>query len=425
MRFPLPGQLHQGGYATLGIAVLLLAILSLMALYLMQSGISDIRSAANKTRHAQALAEAEGNLATGLGWLSQSTNRLPATATNPATFRNPVTFEAQAWQPCSHPAFDGLKVQAALAADWCILQAGGTDSGRYVIATSAAPGSVRPTYQIIAEGASKDALARAVVRQGIYFYTADGVAQIPPLMATGPVQLDGHLTLVPHPNSGGPGVPVSLWSKVGLDAAPTASIASCQLGEYMAANHQCSASPTGQRSGSQGLDRVDHAADFPEDVFQYVFGIPSASYGSVKAQATVLPDCSHLATHTARRETGIFWITGDCDIGNHTVGQADAPIQLVVESGDISMQDGAAFHGMLLSFGPPPGPTYNAGAISIQGRATLFGSLISNDATAMDLRVNGTFHLVYSQAVHEALGNPTNSQFKVMTTIPGSWADFL
>lgn len=425
MSCPLPAKLPQGGYATLGIAVLLLAILSLMSLYLMQSGLSDMRSAANKTRHAQALADAEGNLAGGLGWLSQSLNRLPATDRHPATFKNPASLEAEVWRPCSHPAFDGLKVQTALAADGCILQAPvGTDSGRYVIVDAAASGTARPTYQIIAEGVSKDASARTVVRQGIYFYASDGVSQTPPLMGAGPIQLEGgHLTLVPHPNSGGPGVPIAIWSKASLEASG-ALVVSCPLGEYLAANKQCNANLSGSQA-DQGLDMVEHAADFPEDVFQYVFGIPSSSYGSVKAQATVLPDCTDLATRTANRQSGIFWITGDCDIGSNTIGQADAPIQLVVESGDFSMQDGAVFHGLLLSFGPPPGPADNAGAIHIQGQATFFGSLISNDASALELRVNGRLHLVYSQAVNEAFANPMNSQFRLMSVVPGSWADFL
>lgn len=421
MSRPVPANSHQGGFATLGIAAMLLAILSLMAIYLLQSGINDMRTTANKARHAQALADAERSLATGLGWLSQSVNRLPATDTSPATFRNPTSFEADAWLPCSHQAFEGLKVQVALGADWrCILQAPVvTNNVRYVIATLAAPRTAKPTYQIIAEGVSNDTVAKAVVKQGLYFYASDGTARLPPLMGAGSIELDGPLTLVPHPNSGGQGVPIAIWSQAALNASE-ASVITCPLGEYIAAHNSCSTRPIGQ-----GIDMVEHAADFPTDVFQYLFGIPTRSYGTVKAQATVLPDCTHLATRTANRQTGIFWITGDCDIGSNTVGQADAPIQLIVESGNFTMQDDSAFYGLLLSFGPPPGPSYNAGSITIHGRAHFFGSIVSNDASAMVLRVNGTFHLVYSQAVIEAFGNPLSNQFRVMTKIPGSWADFL
>lgn len=409
-----PAKSRQGGYATLGIAAILLAILSLMTIYLTKSGIIDIRTSANKARYSQALANAEKKLEVGLGWMSQSSNR--------------ATLTPDTWVLCS--TFTTLKVQA-LGATWrChipptytyTVNAVGpvTETADFVIATPDAADAIGLTYTIVAEGTSEDASGSAVVKQGVYFYSSGGAGDAPPMMGTGNVPLNGNFTVVPNPNSGGTGVPVSIWSKAVIDV-PSGSAATCQLGEYTLAGGNCSATSKISSSAGKGADIVDNSATFPDDVFKYIFGVPTDSYGIVKAQATVLADCSNLAG-----KTGIVWITGACDISSGTtIGSETSPIQLVVESGDFTLGPNSTFYGMLVAFGPPPGPNYHAGDIKANANSKFYGSMVSNDVDDMGVIINGTFDLIYSQSVSDIFGGPGNPQFKVMTRIPGSWADFL
>lgn len=412
----------QGGYATLGIAAVLLLVLSLMTIYLTRSGIIDIRTSANKARYAQTLADAERKLEIGLSWLSQSANR------------NPATFTPASWELCSHSSFNGFKVQAGLGANWrCLSQSvtyttagAATATTSFVISTPAATDAIGKSFFVVAEGSSVDGSGAAVVKQGVYFYSSNsGAANAPPMMGSGNIPLNGNFTVVGNPNSGGQGVPVAIWSKSLIDV-PSGTAATCQLGEYLLAGNNCTGASVISSSAGKGADIVDNDPDFPSDVFEYVFGVPTLSYGTIKAQAKSVANCSNLAGLT-----GTVWVTGDCTIPSGTVvGSADAPLQLIVESGDFTMNANSTFYGLLFALGPPAlpyvaGTPYNAGDIKANGGAKFYGSMISNDTVSMGVQINGTFDMVYLKDVMDKISNPSNTQFKTMARIPGSWADFL
>ena len=115
--------------------------------------------------------------------------------------------------------------------------------------------------------------------------------------------------------------------------------------------------------------------------------------GIVKAQAnTTVTDCSNLVGLS-----GTVWVTGDCTIpSNSVVGSATAPLQLIVESGDFTMNANSTFYGLLFAFGTPQS-SYDAGTIQANGGAKFYGSMISNDPTDMGLQINGTFDMIYSK----------------------------
>lgn len=414
----------QTGYATLGIAAVLLLVLSLMTIYLTRSGIIDIRTSANKARYAQALADAERKLEIGLSWLSQSANR------------NPATFTPTAWQLCNHSSFNGFKVQAGLGANWrCISQnvtytvntvGPVTSTTSFVISTPNAADALGKSFFVVAEGSSVDGSGAAVVKQGVYFYSSNGgAANAPPMMGAGNVPLNGNFTVVGNPNSGGKGVPVAVWSKSVIDV-PSGTAATCQLGEYLLAGDNCTGAAVISSSAGKGADIVDNDALFPTDVFEYIFGTPTLGYGTIKAQAQIVANCGNLAGLT-----GTVWVTGACTIPSGTVvGTADAPLQLIVESGDFTMNANSTFYGLLFAFGPPALPyvstaALNAGDIKANGGAKFYGSMVSNDTATMGVQINGTFDMIYSKDVMDKINNPTNTQFKTMARIPGSWADFL
>jgi hypothetical protein len=133
----------------------------------------------------------------------------------------------------------------------------------------------------------------------------------PPLVAGGFAQGVGNMTLVPNPNSGGPGVAVSIWSRGAFDA-DNGSWQTCNMDEYMrtgAATYSgasgvltcvdCNCEVDDQlskargpigidiqtpRSGANADQFVDADLDgvpdtvlpsifFPCDMFEYVFGV--------------------------------------------------------------------------------------------------------------------------------------------------------
>ncbi len=400
-------QRTQGGYATLSIAVILLIILSLMTIYLTRSGIIDIRTSANKARYAQALTTAERNLDIGLAWISLSANR--------------ATLTPAVWVLCNNAVLASYKA-AALGLNWrCIPKTSTYTDGvttttvTFVIATPADPLANGLTYTLVAEGLSNDGSANAVVKQGVFFYSVNGGASTaPPVMGSGNIPTNGSFNIVANPNGGGQGVPVSIWSKTAVSAPNSTAAATCQIQEYTQ-NSGCSAAPLSSRGNWPGKDIVASDPGFPADVFQFVFGIPTASYQTVKAQATQLANCNSL---TGLK--GIVWVTGRCDIGAD-VGTSTDPLVLVVENSETNITANSNIYGLLFAFGP----TGNAGPIKGAGTPTLYGSMISNAAGEFGDILNGTFNMIYSKDVMGAIYSPSNNQFKVMAKIPGSWADFL
>lgn len=407
----------QHGYATLAIGVVLLFMVSLMSIYLTRSGLIDLRTSANKVRYTEALAQAEERLETVLAWMSIGSNR---NTINVASFAN-----------CSDASspFDSIS-----DTDWqCLQFSSGTVNGlnqndfTLLIPTSQPDGSI---YYIATNGQSADGSGNAQVMQGVYFYTAneDGDPTFPPMMGAGNVPLNGTFSVVPNPNGGGRGIPVSVWSRVNIDA-PQGSSATCQIQEFNA-NGDCSTSPISYKD-FKGPDIVDNDPSFPSDVFQYIFGVPSASYGTIKSQAQKVSNCNSLSGMT-----GIVWVTGSCTIAaGTTVGPN---LWVVVEGGDFQMNANSKFKGLLFAFGPPQydgdgnlivdgggKPIYNAGSITANGGAQFFGSMISNDTTTMGININGTFDMIYSDSDIGTGSGPGETLFKPMARIPGSWSDYL
>jgi Tfp pilus assembly protein PilX len=134
----------------------------------------------------------------------------------------------------------------------------------------------------------------------------------PPVVASGNVTSKGTLQIATNPNAAGPGVPVSIWSRLAADFATTGTPDTCYLDEFLH-NPQGGASPSyatnsdgsqssvpvcarctcpsdGSLTSTQGnttsagidlLDGADHVpggnfaikpGEFPPDLFAYIFG---------------------------------------------------------------------------------------------------------------------------------------------------------
>lgn len=135
---------------------------------------------------------------------------------------------------------------------------------------------------------------------------------VPPLTASGVIDANGNINIVVNPNSAGPGVPVSIWTR--SDVAKTGNINTCYADEFFRQGDKfgdvkpegstvtcdtCECEPefalSFPKAGnvqSEGIDILDidvggHVGvnhdvkpeEFPCDLFGYVFGVDSHSDG--------------------------------------------------------------------------------------------------------------------------------------------------
>lgn len=253
-----------------------------------------------------------------------------------------------------------------------------------------------------------------------------------PLVTKSTFPPGGTAEVVPNPNAGGVGVPVSVWGNTnpacpadppilgeggnwstcqlhewyGADAAPKnvrCATAACNCSREEAISY--SATPTVH----QGMDiKLDDS--FPCDLFEVFFGVPRSMYQTIKSSATVLSDCSSLGPESS----GLYWISGaECAISaNTTVGSPRTPIILVSAASETILQGGAEIFGVLYIFdGEDANATiYNRGDNAVYGAAVV-------DATMGTY--NGTFQVVYSSGVlASASGN------NGLGSVGGGWRDF-
>ncbi len=296
---------------------------------------------------------------------------------------------------------------------------------------------------ITGHGASPDATGRASVRQLIATFGVIPGNALPPLTAAGTVSGSGTFDVVVNPDGGGPGVPISAWSSDDLDLTGSATM--CQVDEYFSTGSEivyldqtpetefqvcdnCSC-PTSDAlthtEGSvyyEGIDIVDidgntgptpDATNFPDDVFEYVFGVPRFDYQEVKDSDAVetIADCTGLDADSR----GMYWITGPCTI-NTTVGHPEHPVILVTES-SIDIQGGGQVFGLAYAFSFPaegiPG-----GDITLRGGTRFYGAIVSDHDIDMG---NGTFQLIYSDEMLSKV--LTEQDFKTFARVPGTWTD--
>lgn len=430
---------HQGGYASLGIGVMILFMMTLMTIYLTKSGVMDIRTSADKARHSMAFAKAELFLDEALAYMKNTDSD---------------ALSALSWSQCdgmTEPdGVDGSDWTAVFTgANWtCHDVASNVENGvTFRIARSRTNSGVGDwVYFLVATGHSDctdttlpidttTCTGHAVVRQAVYYpfeNSPGGPTNPPPMMGAGNVPLNGDFNVVTNPNGGGPGVPVSIWSKSTIDTL-SGTASTCQAYEYSVGN--CKTDYLSQ--SSKGSDIVDgDTTNFPDDLFQYVFGIASSNYTSLKysAKVTNVSDCSNLSALAASdgnpATVPIVWVTGNCTIpSNTTIGADTDPVVLVVQPdaqnglpGDFTMNANSIFNGLLFMFDKDE----DAGEIKTNGGATFNGSMLSNDATDMGLQINGTFNMIYKQNILDITGAGIEDAISaIIAKIPGSWADYL
>lgn len=243
----------------------------------------------------------------------------------------------------------------------------------------------------------------------------------------------GTSEIVPNPNGGGLGVPMSAWMNAN-ESCPNQQVvdptggswSTCERHEWYGQDtlpddfkcptNTCSCSKDRKRlsyaeQGDQyiGLDLVADE-NFPCDLFEYMFGLPKSRYEEVKAEFTVIDDCSVLD----ETSFGLYWFTGKtCSVNANTqIGSARAPVFLVSAAETTRFNGGASLFGVLfITDVEEANATFDAlGTMTIYGAAVVDGTLG---------QYNGTFQIVYVDSVLDRVLDTGG-----FGTVAGGWTDF-
>jgi len=275
--------------------------------------------------------------------------------------------------------------------------------------------------------------AEALVSEQVSNFGATGGGNSPdvPLTTKSSFPPSGTAEVVPNPNAGGVGVPVSVWMNdntscsSGVVADPSSgSWATCEMHEWygvdkkpddMACSGNCACteaeaiSYTNANTNKLGIDLVADE-DFPCDLFQFYFGIPRENYEVVKGYSKIISDCDSLDENSF----GNYWVTGStCLVNSNTVvGSAENPVLLISAATTTRFNGGAKFFGVLFVTDVED----PAAELNSLGTNTVYGSVI-NDATLGSYQ--GTFQVVWAEDISEKAGNGGG-----LGKVLGGWSDF-
>jgi hypothetical protein len=241
----------------------------------------------------------------------------------------------------------------------------------------------------------------------------------------------GNAEIVPNPNGGGIGVPVSVWLNTNASCDGAAIVdpssgawATCELHEWYETEQipidlecpgSCSCTDSESISYTHGNSDVigidmDFDPEFPCDLFTYYFGIPKTHYEVIKSQATIIDDCSELGPNSY----GTYWATGPlCHIGANTViGSQYAPVMLISAASVTRFNGGTKMFG---TFYLTDVEDLDAMVVS-NGNNTIYGAAIIDGTIGA---YTGTFQLIYVETVARIIAGTGG-----MGTLAGGWTDF-
>jgi len=276
--------------------------------------------------------------------------------------------------------------------------------------------------------------AEALVSEQVSNFGAGSGGNAPsvPLTTKSSFPPSGTAEVIPNPNSGGIGVPVSVWMNANTSCSADGSIidpssgswATCEMHEWyetdkipdgVACTGNCSCSQgesisyTHGNSDVLGIDLVQDP-DFPCDLFQFYFGVPRASYEIVKGFSKIISDCTSLGPNSF----GIYWVSGSsCRINSNTqVGSPNAPVMLISAASETVLNGGAEIFGVLYIT-----DTEDSDAeLQSKGNNTVYGSVIVDGVLGS---YQGTFQVVWNEnATEKAPGGGG------LGSVIGGWSDF-
>ena len=476
---------RQRGMISVFTAVLVLILLTLMMIFAVQAGVFEQRDSSNDDRQKRAFHAAESGIELAKEYIIAHSamvgsyeEDLLANGSDGWHFAG-----APKWQSCadvdlsaghgSHPCYGepianrratlyyyqdpdtgatGLPLgtaaldtddsieQVSVEALLCMVTEGFTESPTTVEPCTLDPDATDDTMWVItflargeADCGTGTCLAEAKIaeRMAQGGAIASGRAPDVPLVTKSSFPPSGTAEVVPNPNAGGEGVPISLWgndndSCDGLTPVDpsSGSWATCEYHEWYAqdimpddgacpGNCSCTEaeaiSYTKSTTDVLGMDLVLDE-DFPCDLFAYFFGVPREDYEVIKSSATVINDCTILDENSF----GIYWATGELCLvnSNVTVGSLEAPVVLISAATVTRFNGGAELFGVLYI-----ADVEDSGAeFFSKGNNTVYGTVIVDAGIGA---YNGTFQVVYNDIAIDRGANRGT-----LVGLAGGWTDF-
>lgn len=413
----------QTGAVTLTVTVVILLITTLMVFFATRVGIMDQRMAGNEVRYKEAFATAEAGLDLATQrFVNQFQNNFTGSGSWTAIVNNSL-------------------ISSGTETDGTNAESGDPSFGVNINNTGASLGGMT-VFEFVSTGLGADGTGTATLRRQVTMKKIlGGSSPDVPVIVAGSVGTGGDFNIVANPNGGGNGVPVSIWTGItGANVEMGGSSATCHLEFFDGTNPQCS-NPSGNTeliSEGDGTtlssyntafpDVLPNDPGFPDDLFQFLFGVDRADWATVKAMAAtynhVVSDCSGL-NNTSGQTMRLWWITGDCIMGpTQVIGSHDDPVILVMDDHLLEMKgSGGRIYGIVYIFNNPDDPYDDSTSpgTDFSGSSVIYGSLIS-EAGGEDM--DGSYSIVYDpQLINNVTSDNESANFTI-AYIPGSWRDF-
>lgn len=417
------------GVVTLLTTVVVLVMMTLMVVFATKVGMFDQRMSGNEARYKEAFATAEAGLDLAI---QRFENQFRAAGT--VDLNGTGTGTTIATIIANSAISDGTGTTgAAASANTASFGVTIVDSGMALVGF--------PIYNFTSTGVGADGTGRAIITRQISMRKAlGGESPDVPVVVAGSVGTGGDFNIVANPNGAGPGVPVSIWTDPGSGTEGNVSLsgssATCHEEYFDGNNPQCS-NPSGtsellsQGDGTTATsyttnfpDVLPNDPNFPDDLFQYLFGVTKSNWLVVKnlaaSKGQLVSNCTGLNANSGQ-EYIIWWVTGDCEMGsNQIIGSTDKPVIMVVDDHEFDMGGGnARLYGILYVFDNPDNVA--TPSTDFHGGPAIYGALVSDVGGAA---MNGSYSIVYDS---ELIGNLTgdgNTSSYDLAYIPGSWRDF-
>lgn len=406
---------YQKGAAVVVTSILLLIGVTLVVMFAAQVGLQDQRISGNQYRHQQAFANAEASLEFAASFLRENKTLHQGGIGWTDCTGNTTIF------PCNIDGADSV---------YGTIGGGSVTSSVPVISgLEAYMVKVGDATTIVGVGTSDDGTANSVVLVSYGDRELIVPGQLPPLMIPSGT-LSGNFNIVPNPNGGGEGVPVSIWAKdtAVVSGGGTGNWKTCDHDQFRDGGAVCQDTKgdgeTGanwqacqcfdERSNSTDLNEdvvLYPEADYPSSPFNFVFGdTPENVKEAADQEGLVLDDCTGLANGFAGlSDSALVWVTGDCEIQNNVqIGSRNKPIVLVVE-GLLRVNAGAEVWGILFGWSN----------FVLNGGPIIHGSAISENPSDL---TNGTYSQVYDPEVFANLKDPEINT--ILARLQYSWRDF-
>lgn len=457
----------QRGVATLPISLILLILLTLITLYAARVGVLETRASANKVRYDEAFQAAEAGVEEAIAYANHNRATLINATWNSCSGITALpcgdgsnNIYGASWIYLSNitqviqPTQGGLTVHL-------LTPCGGTANDG--VCDSNVPYD-EPPITVFAIGTSEDETGQAYVRQAAFFTNpGSGVGGVPvPLLAPNEILLNGSFDVVTNPNAyirddcsldakdkGKCNQPLSIWTKSDFDNSG-GSAKTCYLEDFLNSKDSsfwdtseadniydlekikctqcnCSLEPITSASNPEGKDILDYdpavsdgegqlqdTTNFPDDVFHYVFGVPTSQYTVIKnmlaGQGRMQPNCDGITSSSS----GYYWITGNCNPAGD-IGSFDGPVLLIIE-GNIAFSGNDSLFGVMFLFRTNPA---SLAEITANGTITLYGGMMSNARMKLP---TGNFKARYTSTIFNQLQESGSGLF--YGKLPGTWADY-